>query len=83
MRTYQLESEINEQGMIILPDEMKNLHKHRVKLIIVDLDAKSSDPADFLDYITYKFSNIEENDLNLNEIYKKRDRIDERQIVFD
>ena len=83
MRTYQIESEINEHGMIILPDEMKNLHKHRVKLIIVDLETKSSEPTDFLDYITYKFSEIEENDLNLNEICMKRDHIDERRIMSD
>jgi len=83
MRTYQIESVINENGMILLPDEMKNLHKHRVKLIIVDLDAVNSEPSDFLDYITDKFSDIRENDLNLSEIYQKRENADERQIVFD
>lgn len=83
MRTYQLESEINEQGIIVLPYEMKNLHKHRIRLTIVDLEPERSVPADFLDYVTKKFSNIEENDLNLNEIYKKREQIDERQFMFD
>ena len=83
MRTYQLESVINEHGMIVLPDEMKNLQRHRVKLVIVDMEEKSFEPVDFLDYVTDKFSNIKENDLNLAKIYKKREQIDERQIVFD
>ncbi|MBF0233769.1 MAG: hypothetical protein HQK65_12140 [Desulfamplus sp.] len=72
MRTYQLESEINEQGIIVLPYEMKRLHKHRIKLTIVDLEPDNSVSADCLDSVTKKFSTIEENDLNLNEIYKKR-----------
>ncbi len=83
MRTYQLESEINEQGIIVLPYEMKNLRNHRIKLTIVDLEPEYSVTDDFLDYVTKKFSNIEENDLNLNEIYKKREHIDERQFIFD
>jgi len=83
MRTYQLESVINEHGMIVLPDEMKKLQRHRVKLVIVDMEEKSFEPVDFLDYVTDKFSNIKENDLNLAKIYKKREQIDERQIVFD
>lgn len=83
MRTYQLESFINENGIIVLPDEMKKLQKHRVKLIIVDLETQHFEPTDFLDHITKKISDIKENDLNLNEIYKKRNHTDERRIVFD
>jgi hypothetical protein len=33
---------------------MKYLQKHRVKLIIADLEAGSSEPADFSDHITAK-----------------------------
>lgn len=83
MRTYQIESVINEEGMIVLPDEMKNLQKHRVKLIIVDLESKGSEPADVLDRITDKLMNISEDDLNLSEIYERRETVDERQIMFD
>ncbi len=83
MRTYQIESVINENGIIILPDEMKKLQKHRVKLTIVDLEAGHTDPVDFLDYITDKYSNVNENDLNLSKIYNERDKVDERQIMFD
>ncbi len=83
MRTYQIESVINENGIIILPDEMKKLQKHRVKLTIVDLEAGYTDPVDFLDYITDKYSNVNENDLNLSKIYNERDKVDERQIMFD
>jgi len=83
MKTYQIESVINENGIIILPDEMKKLQKHRVKLTIVDLEAGYTDPVDFLDYITDKYSNVNENDLNLSNIYNERDKVDERQIMFD
>ncbi len=82
MRTYQIESVINENGIIVLPDEMKKLQKHRVKLTIVDLEAGYTDPVDFLDYITDKYSNVNENDLNLSKIYNERDKVDERQIMF-
>ena len=81
MRKYQLESVVNEHGMIVLPDEMKNLHKHRVKIVITDLGAEISEPCDFLDHVTEKYAKIEEEDLNLDEIYKKRDHIDERKIM--
>ncbi len=83
MSTYHIESVINEHGVIILPDEMKYLQKHRVKITIVDLEAKYNDPLDFLNNITHKYSNIDEKDLNLSEIYKQRDKIDERQVMFD
>ncbi len=83
MITYQLESVITENGIIVLPDNMRNLQKHRVNILITDLEVQSSKSTAFLDYITHKFINIEENDLNLNEIYKQRETINERQIVFD
>jgi hypothetical protein len=71
MRTYQIESVISEHGIIVLPYEMKNLQKHRVKLIITDLEAEYTDPVDFLDYVTDKYSDINENDLNLSKIYRR------------
>ena len=83
MKTYQFESVVNESGVIVLPDEMKNLHKHRVKLIIVDLETESSKTSDFLDKITKEFSDIRETDLDIAEVYQARGNIDERQIVFD
>lgn len=82
MRTYQLESTINEHGMIVLPDEMKNLKAHRVRLTIVDLE-EISDPLDFLDFITDKYSQLTEPDLNLSEMYKRREIENERRIEFD
>ena len=83
MSEYQLESVVNEHGMIVLPDEMKNLHKHRVKIVITDLGAEISEPCDFLDRVTAEYVKIEEEDLNLDEIYKKRGHVDERKILFD
>ena len=83
MKTYQFESVVNESGMIALPDEMKNLHKHRVKLIIVDLETESSETSDLLDKITKEFSDISETDLDIAEVYQARGNLDERQVVFD
>ena len=83
MRTYQIESVIDEHGIIVLPDGMKNLQKHRVKLIIVDLEAGYADPVDFLGDITDKYSNINEDDLIISEIYQQRETVDARQIMFD
>ena len=42
-----------------------------------------SEPCDFLDYVTEKYVKIDEEDLNLDEIYQKRGHIDEREIIFD
>ncbi len=47
MKTYQIESVINENGIIILPDEMKKLQKHRVKLTIVDWQGRCRYCLDF------------------------------------
>jgi len=82
MREYQLESVVNEHGMIVLPDEMKNLHKHRVKIVITDLGAEISEPCDFLDHVTEKYAKIEEEDLNLDEIYERRGPTHKRRIML-
>ncbi len=83
MNRYQFESVINENGMIVLPNEMKSLRQHRIRLMILDLEAENSDPVYFLDYITRKFADTGEVDLNLSEIYTGRTDADERRIMFD
>lgn len=72
MKTYQFESVIGQGGVIVLPREMKNLEKHRVKLTVVDLDASQNSPVELLDEITKKYIAIQEDDLDIAGIYEQR-----------
>ena len=55
MNTYQFESVIEDKGIIVLPEQMKPLHKHRVRLILIDLDMFPPDPVQQLTQITRKY----------------------------
>lgn len=83
MRTYQIESFVNEEGVIVLPDEMRSLQKHRVKLIITDLEEKGFDPVEHLDRITEEYNNLDESDLDIEGIYGQREKADGREIVVE
>jgi hypothetical protein len=82
MKTYQFESIIEDNGVIVLPEDLKNLRKHRVKLIVVDLEP-SDNPLNMLNDITQKYAAISEEDLDITEIYKQREQRHDRGIVFD
>lgn len=82
MKTYQFESIIEDNGVIVLPEDLKNLKKHRVKLIVVDLEP-SENPLNMLNDITRKYAAISEEDLDINEIYEQREQHHDRGIVFD
>jgi len=82
MNTYQFESVIDENGIVILPDDVRKLKKHRVKFILIDLDSAYESPVRF-DDITKKYTAINEEDLNISEIYQQRKGKDEREITFD
>ncbi len=85
MRTYQFKSMIDENGIIVLPDEIKRLKKHRIKLIVLDLDSdrECMNTVDFLHSLTDRYSDIAENDLDITEIYRQREKTDDRRIMFD
>ncbi len=82
MKTYQFESIIEDNGVIVLPEDLKNLKKHRVKLIVVDLEP-SDNPLKMLDDITQRYAVVKEEDLDINEIYEQREQHHDRGIVFD
>lgn len=83
MKTYQFESIVDEKGIIVLPNEVRKLQKHRIKLIIIDLETENFDPTDFLNSVTDNYINIGESELDMTAIYKQREKIDERRILFD
>ncbi|OQX27840.1 MAG: hypothetical protein BWK80_03155 [Desulfobacteraceae bacterium IS3] len=83
MRTYQFESVVDEKGTIMLPDEIRKLQKHRIRLIIVDLEAENFNPVDFLNSTTDNYTNIKENEFDITETYRQREKTDERRILFD
>lgn len=85
MKTYQFKSIIDENGIIVLPDEIKRLKKHRIKLIVTDLDSdrECTNTIDFLNSVINKYLNIEENELDITEIYNQREKTDDRRIMFD
>jgi hypothetical protein len=82
MKTYQFESIIEDNGVIALPEDLKNLKKHRVKLIVVDLEP-SDNPLNMLDKITQKYAAVSEEDLDITGIYEQREQHHDRGIVFD
>ena len=84
MKTYQFESIIQDNGCIFLPEYMKKLKSHHVKLTLVDLEPVSDDPVKILADITRKYAAIsDEKDLDIEEIYKQREVHHDRGIVFD
>jgi hypothetical protein len=83
MKTYQFESVIKENGIIILPNEISKLSNHRVKLILVDLDAFRASPPQVFSEITGQYAALDEEDLDITEIYRQREISHERGIVFD
>ena len=83
MRTYRLESIIEDNGVIILPKSMRNLKKHRVKLIVVDLEPDNDSPVNLLADITQKYASVDEEDLEITNIYTQREQHHDRGIVFD
>jgi hypothetical protein len=83
MKTYQFESIIEENGIIVLPQYMRNLKKHRVKLTVVDLEPFHDRPVKLLTDITKKYAAVDEEDLDITGIYEHREQHHDRGIVFD
>ncbi len=83
MKTYQFESIIEENGIIVLPQYMKKLKKHRVKLTVVDLEPFHDRPVKLLADITKKYAAVDEEDLDITGIYEQREQHHDRGIVFD
>ncbi len=83
MKTYQFESRVEESGVIVLPQYMENLKRHRVKLTVVDLESAPVSPCKLLTEITERYITAGEDDLDINDIYHQRDRNQNRGIVFD
>jgi hypothetical protein len=81
--TYRLESVIENSGTIILPDEMKPLHRHRVRLVLTDLDTIPRNPVRYFQEVTRSYNEIaDEPDLDIAEIYKEREQSRDRGTVF-
>lgn len=67
----------------MLPEELKKLQKHRVKLIVIDLEPSYDSPLDILSDITKKYAAVNEEDLDIIGIYEQREQHHDRGIVFD
>jgi hypothetical protein len=83
MRTYQFESVVPDNGRISLPMTMKSLAHHRVKFIVIDLEEILNDPCERLDALTRAYTALDEPDIDLDEVYRQRAHIDDRQYLFD
>ena len=72
MEAYQVESFVNEDGTIHLPAQFK---KHRVKLVVYDLDAIRNDPVEYFKQIVKNYCDIDdEPDLDIDGIYREREQ---------
>jgi hypothetical protein len=58
MKMYQFESMIEENGTIVVPQEIKALKHHRVRRILVDLDTLQQNPVKLLQDITREYTQI-------------------------
>ncbi len=74
---------VDERGIIAVPKEVRKFHSHRIKLVIIDLEPENLTPVDFLNSVTEKYMNIGENEPDIAEIYRQREKTDERRIMFD
>ena len=84
VKTYQLDSIIQENGVILLPKHLYPLQKHRVRLIVIDLEPSQLDSVSLLSEITQKYAAItDEDELSLDDIYTQREQTHERTFVFD
>ncbi len=82
MKTYQFESIVDENGIIVLPPEMKVLSKHRVHLTLVDLETPRQNSVKLLEDITRAYAQIvDESDLDIAEIYERRGRRNDREAL--
>jgi tRNA G46 methylase TrmB len=83
MKTYQFESIIDENGTIVLPTDMKALTHHRVRLTLVDLDTLQHNPVTLLQEMTQAYTQIvDEADLDIAEIYERREQRNDREALF-
>ncbi|MCP4682754.1 MAG: hypothetical protein GY864_10510 [Desulfobacterales bacterium] len=84
METYQFESIIEDNGTIVLPGEIKKkLNKHRVRLMLVDLETLRRNPVELLEEITQEYTHIvDEPDLDITEIYMRRGERNDRESLF-
>lgn len=76
MKTYQLNAIVEENGSIVLPQNItRTLKKHRVHLTLIDLETLRQDPVKLLQEITGRYRRIvDEPDLDMIEIYKQREQ---------
>lgn len=81
--SYRLDSVIEENGIIVLPDVLKSLYKHRVRLVVIDLETIQRNPVTHFQNLTRRYKNIvDEPDLDVTEIYKEREQSHDRGAVF-
>jgi hypothetical protein len=81
MQTYRLETAINEQGIIVLPAQFKKLYRHKVRLVVTDLEPKYQ-PVEFFSQLTKRYAALTEPDLDVAQIYQARTTQNERENMF-
>ena len=80
MEAYQVESFVNEDGTIHLPAQFK---KHRVKLVVYDLDAIRNDPVEYFKHIVNNYCDIhDERDLDFDGFYRECEHSHVQRPVF-
>lgn len=70
MIAYNIETIVRKRGIIVLPDNMKVLEKHRVKLTLIDLE--KSDKQNGLISAIGKWNNFDEIEEILTDISSVR-----------
>ncbi len=79
-QAYHLESVVNDDGAIYLP---RHLQKHRVKLVVYDLDTIRQDPVAYFTRIVQNYSAlVDEPDLDIDEMYREREQSHEQRPMF-
>jgi hypothetical protein len=84
MKTYHLESTIQQDGVIVLPKDVAfQLQHHRVRLTLIDVETLEKDRLKIFQDIIHHYQSIDdEPELNLEEIYQRRSQRHDRDAMF-
>jgi hypothetical protein len=69
MQTYRLETAISEQGVIVLPAQFKGLYRHKVSLVVTDLEPNCQ-AVELFSQLTNKYAALTDQDLDVAQIYR-------------
>jgi hypothetical protein len=72
-----------KNGLIRIPENYHINPDSHIRVIVLIQDENKSDSVEFLKTLKEKYNRIQEDDINIQQIYKNRDEMDDRNAMFD